>query len=258
MNSKNLVSLSVAVVFGVLAVTGLLIYFAQGGHIVDHIHAWFGILFTAAAVFHIVNNWLSLKAYARERRTGRIRREFVAPTLLAVLFVAGIGFDWPVFGKLANAGKELVRGPRPKPQPLAQPTADSIAQAVEMAYGRAVSTGDTAALKPLLAEALVLMTADGQRLTRADFLADVLKGHPKAITPAGGQPASTVGKRLLVTPVDDNLLLVNGNLTQPDAGTNPIQTRYYTHLLKKQRDTWQITAGQVSGESDARDPLAGK
>ena len=72
MKSKNLVSLFVAAIFLVLATTGLLIYFGQGSHIVDHTHAWFGMLFVTAAIFHIVNNWSSLEGYSRNRRTGSL------------------------------------------------------------------------------------------------------------------------------------------------------------------------------------------
>lgn len=110
MKKKNLVSLSVSVSFLVLSVTGLLIYFGQGAHAVEHIHAWFGILFVAAAIFHIANNWTSLQAYTRSRVNGAIQREFVIPALIAVVFAAGIGFDIPPFDQLANAGKKLFQG----------------------------------------------------------------------------------------------------------------------------------------------------
>jgi hypothetical protein len=113
MKKKNLVSLSVALVFLGLSVTGLLIYFGQGSHVVEHTHAWFGVLFVAAAIFHILNNWSSLKGYARERRTGAYQKEFFLPLSVTALFALGIGFGLPVFDDLANAGKRLFAGPRP-------------------------------------------------------------------------------------------------------------------------------------------------
>ncbi len=113
MKKKNLVSLSVALVFLGLSVTGLLIYFGQGSHVVEHTHAWFGVMFVAAAVFHILNNWPSLKGYAQERRTGKFQKEFFLPTAVAGVFALGIGFGLPVFDDLANAGKRLFAGPRP-------------------------------------------------------------------------------------------------------------------------------------------------
>ncbi len=114
MKSKNLVSLSVSLVFLTLSITGLLIYFGFKAHAVDHIHAWFGVLFVGAAIFHIINNWSSITAYTKDRKTGGIRREFTIPALIALVFAAGIGFDVPPFGALANMGKRVLGGNRPK------------------------------------------------------------------------------------------------------------------------------------------------
>ncbi len=129
MKSKNLVSLSVAAVFAVLSTTGLLIYFGQGNHFVEHTHAWFGVLFFSAAVFHIINNWSSLVGYSKDRKTGGIRREFWLPVAVVLLFVAGTAFDWPVFKSLANAGKEAF-GPKrpPRPERLSKIAIDSVAR----------------------------------------------------------------------------------------------------------------------------------
>ncbi len=128
MKSKNLVSLSVAAVFTVLSVTGLLIYFGQGNHTIDHTHAWFGILFVSAAIFHIVNNWPSLKGYSTDRKEGGIRRELVIPSLIVVLFATGIALDWPVFKDLANAGKRAFGPKKEKKEGLSKMTIDSIAR----------------------------------------------------------------------------------------------------------------------------------
>lgn len=128
MKTKNLVSLSVAAVFFVLSITGLLIYLGQNNNIIDHTHAWFGVLFFSAAVFHIVNNWSSLKNYTTDRKAGGLRREFVLPTLLVVLFAVGIAADWPVFKDLANAGKRAFGKPRPEPKQLSEAAIDSLAR----------------------------------------------------------------------------------------------------------------------------------
>lgn len=127
MKSKNLVSLSVAAVFAVLSVTGLLIYFGQGNHTIDHTHAWFGILFFSAAVFHIVNNWASLKGYSTSRKTGAIQRELILPAVIVLVFVVGIAADLPVFKDLANAGKKAF-GPKREKREMAKTTIDSIAR----------------------------------------------------------------------------------------------------------------------------------
>jgi len=130
MKKKNLVSLMVAAVFTVLSVTGLLIYFGQSNHTVDHTHAWFGMLFFTAAVFHIVNNWSSLKGYSTDRRTGGLKRELVVSALVVVVFVGGIAADLPVFKDLANAGKKVFGPARPEKRGLSKTVIDSIARQV--------------------------------------------------------------------------------------------------------------------------------
>ena len=121
MKSKNLVSLSVAAVFAVLSITGLLIYFGQGSHTVEHTHAWFGVLFVAAAVFHIVNNWASLKGYSTDRKVGGIRRELIVASVVALLFLVGIAADLPGFKALPNGGKALFGKKRPLDGPEGRP-----------------------------------------------------------------------------------------------------------------------------------------
>jgi len=116
MKSKNLVSLAVALVFSVLSVTGLLIYFGQGSRGIDHTHAWFGVLFVTAAVFHVVNNWSSLVGYTVARRTGKIQKEIWLSALVVGVFAFGISFNLLGLDALGNAGKNLVNGPR-KPGP---------------------------------------------------------------------------------------------------------------------------------------------
>ena len=229
MKSKNLVSLSVALVFLVLFVTGLLIYFAQGSHAVEHIHAWFGILFVAAAVFHIVNNWSSIMGYSKDRRTGGIRREFVIPALVALVFAGGIAADLPVFGKLANAGKTLVRGDKPKRGGLlAQTAVDSIARATEMAYADAFSRGDTAAIGKILARKTAILTEDGTLRNGADRL------------PSRSEPMHPTIDR--AEALDDNVIVVQGTSTNA-AKTS---TLIYTHVLKRQDDAWRIAAVQTA------------
>lgn len=137
MKSKNLVSLSVAAVFTVLSVTGLLIYFGQGNHTIDHTHAWFGILFFGAAVFHIVNNWASLKGYSSDRKTGGIRRELILPSVIVLVFVVGIAADLPVFKDLANAGKRAFGPKREKKGSLSPVAIDSIARQMVANHAKA-------------------------------------------------------------------------------------------------------------------------
>ena len=227
MKSKNLVSLSVALVFLVLSVTGLLIYFAQGSHAVEHIHAWFGILFVAAAVFHIVNNWSSIMGYSKDRRTGGIRREFVLPAVIAIVFAGGIAADLPVFGKLANAGKTLVRGNKPKQGgPLTQTAVDSIARATETAYADAFSKGDTAAVGTILAKKTTMLTEDGTLVSTANQPASVSEPMQPTVDRAEA--------------LDDNVIVVQGTSTNAAKTSTVI----YTHVLKRQDNVWRIAAMQ--------------
>jgi Domain of unknown function (DUF4405) len=229
MKSKNLVSLTVALVFLVLSVTGLLIYFAQGSHAVEHVHAWFGVMFVAAAVFHIVNNWASITGYTKDRRTGGIKREFIIPALIAIVFTGGIAADLPVFGKLANAGKTLVRGDRPRQGgPLSQPAVDSIARATETAYANALSKQDTAAISAVLAKKTAVLAEDGTLRTGADRI--------------------SAGTELMLPTIDhaealdDNVIVVQGTSSNA-AKTN---TLIYTHVLKRQENIWRIAAIQTA------------
>lgn len=230
MKSKNLVSLSVAVIFFVLATTGLLIYFGQGSHLIDHTHAWFGILFFVAAVFHIVNNWSSIVAYTKNRRTGSIQKEFVAPAIVAAVFAAGIGFDVPVFDKLANAGKNLVRGGRPR-GPMPQPTVDSIARAVETAYATAYSKGDTAALASVMPTKTALLTEAGTLLSGSDIQKNILT------RPA---PETVTAKVDRATALDDRLIVVHGTTTTTASPSPSV----FTHVLREQDKHWRIVAAQ--------------
>lgn len=231
MKSKNLVSLSVSVVFFVLATTGLLIYFGQGNHVIDHTHAWFGILFFVAAVFHIVNNWSSITAYTKNRRTGSIQKEFILPAVIAVVFAAGIGFDLPVFSKLANFGKGLFRGEKPRRGPMAQTTVDSIAKAVEMAYIDAYNKADTAALATVLPAKTTVTTQAGTMLSGLDIQQNLLKQTTAEKLTAKVDKAETIA---------DQVLLVRGTSTSTATTTPTV----YTHILKEQDKKWQIVAAQ--------------
>jgi hypothetical protein len=231
MKSKNLVSLFVAAIFLVLAITGLLIYFGQGSHIVDHTHAWFGILFFVAAVFHIVNNWPSLVGYTKNRRTGAIQKEFVLPAIVAVVFAAGIGFDVPVFDKLANAGKNLFRGDKPRGGPMAQPKVDSIANAVETAYATAYTKGDTGAIATIMPVKTAVLTEAGTILSGSDIQKNVLKRTGSEVIKIKVDRAEAL---------DDHMILVYGTSTNSTATTPSV----YTHVLKEQDKKWQIIAAQ--------------
>ena len=231
MKSKNLVSLSVAAVFFVLSITGLLIYFGQGGYVIDHTHAWFGILFATVAVFHIVNNWASIVGYSKNRRTGSIQKELVFPVVIVAVFAAGIGFDLPVFKKLGNAGKDLVRGERPRGGPMEQPKVDSIANAVETAYATAYTKGDTAALANVLPIKTALLTEAGTILSGSDIQKNILKRTDPEVVKTKVDRAESL---------DDHTIMVYGTSTNSTT-TSP---SVFSHLLKEQDKKWMIVAAQ--------------
>ncbi len=230
MKPKNLVSLSVSAAFLVLSVTGLLIYFGQNSHAVDHIHAWFGILFVSAAVFHIVNNWSSIKGYSKDRRTGGIKRELILPALLALVFAGGIAADVPVFKDLANAGKKLFRGDKPKKGgPLSQATVDSIAYSIETRYSTALAKADTAALAKSYTDHATLSTEAG-----------TFQSGTESVKKAGEAEKLTT-KIDHATALDDNVIVVHGTATGSPAGLFT-----FTRVLKHEGDNWLIAAVQMA------------
>lgn len=106
MKRKNIISLSVALAFLALSTTGLLLYLKQKSHAVEITHTIFGLLFIGFAVFHILNNWISLKAYTKEqKRGGKIRKEFLLASALFGVVLVGAGFNLPPFEPIAEAGR---------------------------------------------------------------------------------------------------------------------------------------------------------
>jgi ketosteroid isomerase-like protein len=232
MKSKNLVSLSVSAVFLVLSVTGLLIYFGQGNHTVDHTHAWFGMLFFAAAVFHIINNWSSIKGYSVNRKAGGIRRELILPSLIVLLFTVGIAADWPVFKDLANAGKKLF--PREKKKEMSQAAIDSIAQRVTADYTAAMNTGDTAAFAKSISSHATISTETGA-VIKGDELLKSLKASADADKLAARVDHATAH--------GDNLIVAHGTATR----ANPAgATIGFTNVLTQEDRHWRIAAVQMA------------
>lgn len=232
MKSKNLVSLSVAAVFLVLSVTGLLIYFGQGNHTVDHTHAWFGMLFFAAAMFHIVNNWSSIKGYSVNRKAGGIRRELIVPSLIAILFTVGIAADWPVFKDLANAGKKLF--PREKKKELSQAAVDSIANRVTTDYTAAINTGDTAAFAKNTSSHATISTETGTVLSSGELLKSL-----KA-TPDADKLIAHVDR---ATALDDNVIVAHGTAMHANPAGATIR---FTSVLKQEDRHWRVAALQMA------------
>lgn len=103
MKRKNIISLSVAFAFLSLSITGILLYIKQKAHAVEITHTVFGLIFVGFAIFHIVNNWSSITAYSKEKKTGNFQKEFIIAGLVFGLLLIGTitGFLEPV----AEAGR---------------------------------------------------------------------------------------------------------------------------------------------------------
>jgi len=110
MRKKNIISLFIALAFLFLAGSGLLLYFGLKPEAVTAIHVLLGLLFVGFAIFHINNNWGSLKTYTKERKQGKVKKEFLVAAVVISIFLLGAGFSLPPFKQIQHFGKDLIRG----------------------------------------------------------------------------------------------------------------------------------------------------
>ena len=110
MKKKNIISLSIALGFLFLSTTGLLLYFGLKPEFVTSIHVLLGLLFISFAIFHIKNNWPSLKVYTKERKERKIKKEFLVAAVVVGVFLLGAGFCLPPFAQIQHFGEDLTRG----------------------------------------------------------------------------------------------------------------------------------------------------
>ena len=111
--NKNLISLIVAGAFFFLSISGILMWLKQKSHEIEMTHTIFGLLFLSIAVFHIVNNWGSLKAYSKDKTTGSIKKELLYSTLL-VLTILVLAYT-EVLEPIAEFGRRFAKPQGPKP-----------------------------------------------------------------------------------------------------------------------------------------------
>lgn len=113
MKKKNIISLTIAFAFLSIAITGLLLYFAIKPGPVTAIHVAFGLLFIGFAIFHIKNNWASIKVYSTQQKGGSgIKKELLIAVVVSLILLAGVGFGIPPFNEIQHAGEELTKGER--------------------------------------------------------------------------------------------------------------------------------------------------
>ncbi len=76
---RKLVSLSIALSFIVLLITGVLSYFQAYSRTTATLHTVFGLIFALGALFHLRNNFKSIKVYSKSR-------------LLSIILLVGVTF----------------------------------------------------------------------------------------------------------------------------------------------------------------------
>jgi uncharacterized membrane protein len=107
MKNKNFVSLSMALTFTSLSITGLLLYLVRHNKTTTSIHVVFGLLFLAFAIFHIINNWSSLASYTKSKSAGSFQKEFILSFAVVAIFLAGTWLNIPPFGEIEPLGDTI-------------------------------------------------------------------------------------------------------------------------------------------------------
>lgn len=113
MKKKNIVSLSIAFAFFVLGTSGILLYIKQKPHFVEMTHTIFGLIFVSFAIFHIVNNWGSLKNYSKDKTTGSFKKELLVAGIIGLIVLTLSVTE--VLEPVAEFGRVFApkRGPKP-------------------------------------------------------------------------------------------------------------------------------------------------
>jgi hypothetical protein len=88
MKRKNFISLSLAFIFTVMSVSGVLLYLKQKSHPIEMAHTIFGLMMVGFAIFHIYNNWGSIRTYAKDRNTKRWNKELAVAGISAVIILS--------------------------------------------------------------------------------------------------------------------------------------------------------------------------
>ncbi|MEM7085217.1 MAG: hypothetical protein AAF489_03495 [Bacteroidota bacterium] len=100
MEFRRIVSLSIALSFTILLITGVLSYFIPYSRVTATLHTVFGLLFTLGIVFHLKNNLRSIKFYSKGKWIYVI-------SVVIVLFAAGGYFQMKPFSSLMDYGAQL-------------------------------------------------------------------------------------------------------------------------------------------------------
>jgi len=123
-SKKGLTSYISFVSFLIMLVTGIVLYFEPEGRVAywtgwkllgltkpgwDHIHITSSVLFTCAAVYHLVLNWRVFISYLREKagRALRLKAELVISLAVGIILVAGTIYNVPPFGSIVELSGSL-------------------------------------------------------------------------------------------------------------------------------------------------------
>jgi hypothetical protein len=82
---RKFVTSSVAVTFVVVGMTGVIFKLFFKNHALEEIHGWLGLAMVAAAIFHVIQNWGSLRRHLRDRRVYAL----LVPVALVCALFAG-------------------------------------------------------------------------------------------------------------------------------------------------------------------------
>ncbi|WP_106790782.1 hypothetical protein [Aquimarina sp. Aq78] len=97
MNYRKIISLSIAISFIVLLSTGVLSYFKEYSRVVATLHTIFGLLFSLGIVFHLKNNFRSIKIYTKGK-------PIVLILFISFLFFIGASYQVTPFTELMDFG----------------------------------------------------------------------------------------------------------------------------------------------------------
>ncbi len=123
-NWRSFVSIYMGYSFLLMAITGIVLYFAPAGRIAfwsnwtflgfskkewQALHTLFSFVWVVVAIYHIIYNWKPLLAYLRKRfnQSTKLTRELGYATLLTVVIFFGTYFKIPPFSTVMDFGDYL-------------------------------------------------------------------------------------------------------------------------------------------------------
>lgn len=104
--NRKVISLTIAISFCVISITGVLMYVRPFTKTTSSIHTLFGLLFLVTAFLHIINNLKPLKMYSLNTHKYFVSKSLMFISTLVVLVLFGVYFNVPGFNLLYNFGNE--------------------------------------------------------------------------------------------------------------------------------------------------------